>query len=40
MLATIMITVMNDVASLQKALRLGAVDDLVKPFLYERFEQA
>ena len=36
----IMITAMNDVASLQKALHLGAVDYLVKPFLYERFEQA
>ena len=36
----IMITAMNDVTSLQKALHLGAVDYLVKPFLYERFEQA
>lgn len=36
----IMITAADDVASLEEALRLGAVDYLVKPFTFERFQTA
>ncbi len=36
----IMITAANDTKSLEKALRLGITDYLVKPFQYERFAQA
>jgi len=36
----IMITAANDLPHLQQALHLGVVDYLIKPFRYERFEQA
>lgn len=36
----IFITAANDAPHIQDALRLGAVDYLIKPFRYERFEEA
>lgn len=36
----IFITAANDAPNIQEALRLGAVDYLIKPFCYERFEEA
>lgn len=36
----IMITAANDAEHIAKALRLGVIDYLVKPFTYERFSQA
>ena len=36
----IFITAANDAPHIQEALRLGAVDYLIKPFRYERFEEA
>lgn len=36
----IFITAAQDPATIQEALRLGAVDYLIKPFLFERFQQA
>lgn len=36
----IMVTAANDRATLEEALRLGAVDYLVKPFAYDRFQEA
>ncbi len=36
----IMVTAANDFASMEKALQLGALDYLVKPFEYERLTQA
>lgn len=36
----IMITAANDLPHLQQALALGAADYLIKPFRYERFEEA
>lgn len=36
----IMVTAANDRASLEEALHLGAVDYLVKPFTYDRFQMA
>ena len=36
----IFITAANDASNIQDALRLGAVDYLLKPFYYERFEEA
>lgn len=36
----IFITAANDAPNIQEALRLGAVDYLIKPFRYERFEEA
>lgn len=36
----IIVTAANDFASMEKALQLGALDYLVKPFEYERFRQA
>lgn len=36
----IFITAANDTVNIQKALSLGAVDYLIKPFKYERFEEA
>ena len=36
----IMITAANDMAHIQKALTLGVVDYLIKPFQYERFSEA
>ena len=38
--AVIFITAANDAPHIQDALRLGAVDYLIKPFRYERFEEA
>lgn len=35
----IFITAANDAPNIQEALRLGAVDYLLKPFCYERFEE-
>lgn len=36
----IMVTSANDAKTVNDAVRLGAVDYLVKPFAYERFQQA
>lgn len=36
----ILVTAANDFASMEKALQLGALDYLVKPFEYKRFTQA
>ena len=36
----IMVTAANDTATVDQLLKLGAVDYLVKPFTYERFQQA
>lgn len=36
----IFITAANDTAHIQEALQLGAIDYLIKPFKYERFEEA
>ena len=36
----VFITAANDAPHIQDALRLGAVDYLIKPFRYERFEEA
>lgn len=36
----IFITAANDAPNIQEALRLGVVDYLIKPFRYERFEEA
>lgn len=36
----IFITAAQDPVTIQEALRLGAVDYLIKPFLFERFQQA
>lgn len=36
----IFITAANDIENIQKALQLGAIDYLIKPFTYERFEEA
>ncbi len=36
----IMITAANDIENINKALHLGILDYLVKPFQYERFEEA
>ena len=36
----ILVTAANDFASMEKALQLGALDYLVKPFEYRRFTQA
>ncbi|OES46132.1 response regulator [Domibacillus iocasae] len=36
----IMISAANDMGSVQKAMQLGAVDYLIKPFQFERFQQA
>lgn len=36
----IMITAANDASNINEALRLGIVDYLIKPFRYERFEEA
>ena len=36
----IMITAASDTATVEAAMRLGVVDYLVKPFVYERFQQA
>lgn len=38
--SVIMVTAANDAASIEEALRYGAVDYLVKPFENERFQQA
>ena len=36
----VMVTAANDTATVDQLLKLGAVDYLVKPFTYERFQQA
>ena len=36
----IMVTAANDAATVDQLLKLGVVDFLIKPFTYERFQQA
>lgn len=36
----VFITAANDTDNIQKALQLGAIDYLIKPFTYQRFEEA
>lgn len=38
--SVIMVTAANDIATFEEAMRLGAVDYLVKPFAFDRFQQA
>lgn len=38
--SSIMVTAANDRATVERALKLGVIDYLVKPFTYERFSQA
>ncbi len=38
--AIIIITALHDIGTIKKALELGVIDFLIKPFTYERFEMA